>query len=146
MEEFVGGVQKVTGQRPNRVEELEHRKGEITKDTQVLGYIRELKNQGYKIGLLSNVGTNWIREVLLTEEEQQLFGAMVFSFEAGMVKPDPRIYQLVCGNLGVDLNEAVFIDDSDYYVVAAQDQGMQGIVYQDFSQMQKELLLLLAKK
>src|SRR5665213_2919794 len=61
------------------------------KNEQLLDYIKTLK-QNYKIGLLSNIGTSWIEDELLSTKEQLLFDDMIFSYRVGMAKPDPRIY------------------------------------------------------
>src|SRR4030095_10364033 len=91
-EEFVRGVKEVTGQNPPILEKIS---GEVAKNSLLLQYIRELRSRGFKIGLLSNVATGWIRESLLTEEEKNLFDEMIFSFEVGIIKPDPRIFMLM---------------------------------------------------
>jgi len=119
-------------------------KGEATKNTALLGYIRELRVRGYKIGILSNIGTTWITDTFLTKEEQKLFDGMVLSFEAGMIKPDPRIFMLVCERLGVDPEQALLVDDIDRYCMAAQSVGMQAIVYKNFKQVKSEIEKILA--
>ncbi len=141
--EFLEGVHQATGQEPKMIEE--HVSNTPAKNTQLLNYIAELKGQ-YKIGLLSNVSTNWIRDTFLDEKEQALFDEMVFSFEVGTTKPNPRIFKIVCEKLGVEPAQAVMIDDIDRYAVAARGVGMQGIVYHDFSQMKRELETTLTNK
>src|SRR5438132_11992050 len=84
-DDFIDKVKELTGRNPGEVENLTE--DEIGKNTQLLDYVRQLKKK-YKIGLLSNVATNWVRDYFLTEEEQKLFDAMVFSFEAKVTKPD----------------------------------------------------------
>ena len=146
MREFLDGVKEVTGRSPKRVEELLEDKGEIIKNEQLLTYIGELRHRGYKIGLLSNIATNWIRDTFLTLEEQALFDDMVMSFKVGMVKPDRRIFQLACERLSVESTEAAFVDDIDRYCEAAEAEGIKAIVYTDFKQMQSELESVLEQK
>jgi putative hydrolase of the HAD superfamily len=86
---------------------------EIVKNDVLLDYIRELK-KSYKIGMLSNVANNWIRDYFLTEDEQALFDEMIMSFEVGMTKPDPRIFLLACDRLRVGPHEAVLVDDVEH--------------------------------
>ena len=69
------------------------------KNTELLDYIRTLKPT-YKIGLLSNVSSNWIH-TFLTKPELDLFDDLVLSFEVGMTKHDARIFSLTSGRLGV---------------------------------------------
>ncbi len=140
IDEFLGQVEEATGHRPVEVEKLLD--NETSKNSVLLTYIKDLK-QNYKIGLLSNIGTNWIRDAFLTESEQDVFDDMVFSFETGTTKPDPEIYKLACQRLGVEPEEAVFIDDIESYCTAAQAVGMQAIHYRDFQQLKHDLELLL---
>src|SRR5690606_31310012 len=100
----------------------------------------------YKIGLLSNIATPWITDTFLTPEEQQLFDAMVFSYEVGMTKPDPRIFALTCKRLGVNPNQAVMVDDIERYCEAAKMEGMKAVVYKDFKQCKRDLEEILSSQ
>lgn len=113
------------------------------KNHKLLSYIQEL-GANYKIGILSNVGTPWIRESFLTAEEIALFDDMVLSFEVGMGKPDPAVYKLACDRLSVAPEEAIFIDDLPPYCQVARDVGMQAIAYENFEQFHTEIQQLLA--
>jgi putative hydrolase of the HAD superfamily len=136
-EEFLQGVKEATGHEPQQVEEL--LASDITKNIPLLDYIRDLRGRGYKIGMLSNIATNWIRDVFLTPEEGALFDDMVMSFEVGMVKPDPRLFRLACERLGAEPTEVVLVDDIDRYCVAAKAEGLQTVLYTDFKQTKQEL-------
>jgi putative hydrolase of the HAD superfamily len=134
--DFLKGVSKITRRAPKEIDQLMDRM--VNKNFKLLDYIKTLKPQ-YKIGLLSNVATSWIRDVFLTKEEQKLFDNMVFSFEVGITKPDPRIFELACERLGVDPKEAVLVDDIEHYCTIARETGMQAIVYEDFTSMKQQL-------
>lgn len=140
-DDFTSRVAQLTGNSPERIKSL--LRNEQSKNTQLLEYISELKQRGYKIGLLSNIANNWVRESFLTADEQELFDEMIFSYEVGMTKPDPRIYMLACERLRVSAHEVVMIDDIASYVEAAKAEGMAGVVYSDFAQMKGELEAIL---
>ncbi len=140
-EEFLSRIQNLTAHSPEEVEFVLFGHKEL-KNTQLIEYIRTLKNK-YKLSILSNVATEWIKAELLNEQEQALFDDMVFSFEVGMTKPDARIFELAARRLKVSTNECVFIDDIDHYCQAARAVGMQAILYQNFAQMQADLKALL---
>src|SRR6516225_5468353 len=82
-----------------------------TANTELIEYARGLRPR-YRTGILSNsfVGTR--------EREQAAYGFadlvddIVYSHEARMSKPDPRIYALACARLGVEPGETVFLDDA----------------------------------
>ena len=69
---------------------------------------------------------------------------IVYSHEAGMSKPDPRIYALARTRLGVRPDETVFVDDTDYCVAGASEAGMHAIRYLDNAQVIHEIEVLLA--
>ncbi len=87
-----------------------------------------------KTGILSNsfVGAR--------EREQAAYGfedmcdALVYSHEAGFMKPDARIYHLVCERLEVDPEEAVLLDDVQVNVDGARAVGMHAVRYANTSQ------------
>jgi epoxide hydrolase-like predicted phosphatase len=140
---FLSSVAELTGRDASFTRELID--NEDTKNHQLLDYIRELKPH-YKIGLLSNVATPWITDTFLTSDEQALFDAFVFSYEARLTKPDPRIYQLMADRLAVQPEQCIFIDDIARYCQAARDIGMQAITYRNFIQLRQELDNVLDKK
>lgn len=141
-EAFLAAVARLTGRERGFVAQLID--NEQDKNRRLLEYIASLREQ-YKIGLLSNIATPWITDHFLTAQEQALFDEMVFSFEAGMTKPDPRIYQLTCERLQVEPRQAVMIDDIEHYCQAARDTGMQAITYKNFVQFCQELERILAQ-
>ena len=68
---------------------------------------------------------------------------IVYSHEAGMSKPDPRIYALICARLGVHPQETVFLDDADRCVAGAREAGIHAVRYQDNAQAIEEIEKLL---
>ncbi len=136
--EFVSKVYELTGKFPQEVEKLLN--NEITKNDALIEEIKKLKTQGYKIGMISNVSSNWIRESLLTRDEQELFDDMVFSFEVQLAKPDSRIFELACSRLDIEPADAIFIDDIERYCAVAESLGMKSIVYTDLSSFRGSIL------
>jgi epoxide hydrolase-like predicted phosphatase len=96
-------------------------------DKELETYIRGLRPR-YKTGLLSNAweGTRLdapIRGFTFLEA----FDETVFSWEVRLRKPDPRIYRLLLERLGVQPQEAVFVDDFMKNIEGAQDVGMHTV-------------------
>jgi HAD superfamily hydrolase (TIGR01509 family) len=139
--EFMEAVKELTGRLPQAVEKLLD--NEIIKNDQLLEYIKRLK-PSYKVGMLSNIGSNWIRDKFLDSDEQGLFDEMVFSYEVGLAKPDPEIFQLMADRLGESSVDCVFIDDSQGHCAAAAKVGMRTVIYENFEQLKRELKPLLA--
>jgi putative hydrolase of the HAD superfamily len=96
----------------------------------VVHKMRELKERGLRIGLLTNnvkeFGDNW-RAMFPIDE---LCEDVVDSSHVGMRKPDREIYALTCERLGVAPEETVFVDDNADNVAAAREFGM-GVVHFD---------------
>ena len=58
-----------------------------------------------------------------------LFDAEIFSCSVGLRKPDPRIYHLACGQLGVAPEDALFVGDGDNDELAGAERvGMTAVL------------------
>lgn len=136
LDEFTQQVTAATGQQPPDIEQMQV--NQMAKNTALIDYIRTLKPH-YKIGMLSNISSDWVTRELLDHEEASLFDAFVFSYEVGVSKPDPRIYQIACERLAIEPDEAVIIDDRQLNVAAGESIGMRGLVYTDLKQCQTTL-------
>ncbi len=138
-EEFLKKVSELSGQGAGEVEE------EL--DTNVANedlfeYISYSLKPKYKIGMLSNAASNWLSE-LFTKEQMNAFDAVSLSYEAGIIKPDPKAYENVVRKLSVAFHEAVLVDDQERHLIVARKLGMKTILYKDFSQMKRELEAIL---
>ncbi|MGQ0565660.1 MAG: HAD family hydrolase [Gemmobacter sp.] len=76
--------------------------------------------------------TNWSAEtwpggVAAHPRLTEVFGTIVVSGQERMLKPDPRIYRLLCDRAGVAAQDCVFIDDALHNVEGARAAGMDGI-------------------
>ncbi|MGD9976524.1 MAG: HAD family hydrolase [Bacteroidales bacterium] len=95
-----------------------------------LNFIHELRNH-YKVFLLSN--TNVIHTVAFSSSLRTLTGGkdlpcffekVYYSYEVGMRKPDPRIFQLVLDENHLVANETLFIDDTLGHTESAKKLGL----------------------
>jgi putative hydrolase of the HAD superfamily len=91
---------------------------------------RELREQGYRIAILTNNIREWGQAWRATIP-LDIFDEVVDSCEVGLRKPDPAIFRLTCDRLGVAPEVAVFLDDSRGHVEAARSIGLHGIVVTD---------------
>lgn len=115
--------------------------GHVRNET-LLTYIRDDLKPRYKIGLLSNAAANYTNE-LFADWQLQLFDEMTFSFELGVIKPDPRMYETIATKLDCLPEECVFIDDREGFVDGAEAIGMKGVWFKDNQQCRQELSALL---
>jgi epoxide hydrolase-like predicted phosphatase len=102
-------------------------------DAELVQFVRGLRPR-YKTAILSNAWPE-ARKAL-----RQKFGladavdVMILSAEVGCAKPDARIYRIAGEQLGVQLCEAVFVDDMAENVAAAQSLGMHGVQFMNTAQ------------
>lgn len=99
----------------------------------LFAYIRDRLAPQYQLGLLSNAGANWLNDIF-EPWQVDLFEAAVLSYELGVTKPHPLMYETITNRLGVLPEESVFIDDQPYYVEGARLAGMQAVHYQNVTQ------------
>ena len=108
----------------------------------MLDAVQRLRAGGLKTAALTN---NW--EVEGREEGTRAlrayFDAFVESSVVGLRKPDPRIYQHACDQVGAQPAEAVFLDDIGHNLKAARQLGMATIKVDDPDQALAELEELL---
>ncbi|MBM3545882.1 MAG: HAD family phosphatase [Alphaproteobacteria bacterium] len=69
----------------------------------------------------------------------QRFRGIVVSGDERMLKPEARIYQLLCSRYGVRPEDAVFIDDSPKNAEGATAVGIHGIHFRNPAQLEQEL-------
>lgn len=109
-----------------------------TANTELIEFARGLRPR-YRTGILSNsfVGAR--------EREQADYGfedlvdEIVYSHEAGISKPDPRIYALICSRLGVRPCETVLLDDARACVDGAREAGLHAVLFRDNRQAMSEI-------
>ena len=111
-------------------------------DSSLLDYVRDL-HKTYKTGLLSNAFDDGRQIITDRLHIADTFDDMVISAEVGLVKPDPRIFQLAVEQLGVETNQAIFVDDMQRNVDGAKLAGLLGIHFQNPDQMRLDLEQLL---
>lgn len=118
--------------------------GAAGNDPVLLAYIRTLRDQHFKTGLLSNAGAEAAQDYFEPGEASRYFDAVLFSGEAGYVKPEAAFYRMMAERLGVTPEECVMIDDRKEFCIGAERIGMQAIEYHDFDQFRAALDKLLA--
>jgi len=97
-------------------------------DQALLRLIRWLRSQGLLVGLLSNAPPP--RNSLSSAGRwglEGLFDVQVFSYQVGVLKPDPRTYRHILATLRAPAQEALFVDDAPPNVAGALAVGMDAV-------------------
>ena len=105
--------------------------GAFIPETQKL--MKDLSAKGIKICLLSNITADLEDIVPQNVDKDKRF----LSYELGMIKPDAKIYQHVLRQLRAVPQETLFIDDLEENISAAQALGMNGIIFERETIIQK---------
>ena len=101
--------------------------------------VRELKEKGYRIYLLSNASLRQ-HEYWPRVPGSEYFDGTVVSADLHLVKPQPEIYLYTLCRFGLKAEECVFIDDATLNVEGAVSCGLSGIVYHgDTEELRTEL-------
>ena len=111
-------------------------------DEKLIDYIRSLPPR-FKVGLLSNAWSDMRKSLQEEWDILKLFDVVIISAEVGLIKPDPRIYQLAVEKLGVQPEEAVFVDDMRRNVEAAREAGLHAIRFTNRQEILDQLKTLL---
>jgi len=95
--------------------------------------LQDLKQSGYKIGLLSNCS---IEIPVLWPESPfaQLVDSAVFSSREHLKKPDPHIFDLACKRLGEIPPKCLYIADGENHELSvARSIGLRPVLIRNFS-------------
>ena len=103
---------------------LPHRFG----DRAAYDLMADARRAGYKVGVLTNdgvaiSGTDFFARI----PEFQALDAFVDARATGYAKPDPEPYLRAAGELGVEPERIVFLDDAQMCIDGAERVGMTGV-------------------
>ena len=91
--------------------------------------IQDLKDKGYKVYYLSNWSA-WTYDLLQEAGKfdfLELMDGGVFSYDVGYMKPDEEIYKILLNKYKINPEEAVFFDDREENIEAANKLGIHGV-------------------
>lgn len=118
---------------------LSNVKGMIQRYDYAIPWIKELKNKGYKIYVISNFARKAHMECMEALDFLKEIDGGILSYQVRLIKPSPEIYQLLCSKYGLKAEECVFIDDLPKNVEAAKREGMKGLVFENYTNSKKKL-------
>jgi 2-haloacid dehalogenase len=102
--------------------------------------LAELKEVGHELHAL----TNWSVEKFPIARERYdfltWFESILVSGEVGLIKPDPRIFQLLLEGIGREARACIYIDDNPKNVAAAESLGLEAIHFLSPEQLRDELI------
>jgi 2-haloacid dehalogenase len=104
--------------------------------------LAELRERGIPLYILSNFSAETFPPAFERFDFLRWFRGMVISGEVGVIKPDPRIYEIMLARFTIDPQRAVYIDDVAANAEAARPFGIHGIHFTTPNALREELVRL----
>jgi len=98
-----------------------------------------LKEKWYKIGVCSNNFPTRIRELDKKFNFLQNFDVHIFSYEVWLMKPDPKIFQVLIDKSWLEANKIIYSDDKEEKIQWARTLWIQTFVFHDFDEFVQDL-------
>jgi epoxide hydrolase-like predicted phosphatase len=100
----------------------------------MIGYMRELRERGYKLAICTNNVREWEHRWRAMLPVEEIFDVVVDSAFVGTRKPEPRIYEMTLEALGVEAGSALLIDDIEANCTGARAVGIHAVWFQSSEQ------------
>ena len=94
---------------------------------EVLETLKSLKEQGYKLAILSNGTPNLLNDLVKTNNLENFFDDIFSIEEVGVYKPDTRVYDIPIKKYGIKKNEVIFLSSNTWDVSGGGNYGYQAI-------------------
>jgi 2-haloacid dehalogenase len=104
--------------------------------------LAELRTRGTPLYSLSNFSAETFPLASARFDFLRWFRGMVISGEVGVIKPDPRIYEMMLARFAIDPRRTVYIDDVLANAEAARPFGIHGIHFTTPTALRAELVQL----
>ncbi len=113
-----------------RIEDIDEQ-GWLQVNLKVVAWAAELRDAGYRTGLLSNMPPEKLAYMKREPAYRWMdsFHAAVFSCAHALVKPEPAIYRLCLAQLDAQPSECLFLDDTLANIDAARALGIQALLF-----------------
>ncbi|BCZ47989.1 hypothetical protein psyc5s11_40560 [Clostridium gelidum] len=109
-------------------------------DMQMIEFIDELKQQNYKIGMVTDNKKDRIDDIVKYYDWNEIFDSITISAEIGSGKDYNEIFVKTIEGLNVNTDECVFIDNQEKNLIVPKSMGMN-IIYFDHEKRNYEKLI-----
>jgi HAD superfamily hydrolase (TIGR01509 family) len=97
------------------------------------------KELGYSIYLLTNYSVDGFAYLETNYDFIREVNGKIVSSHVHLCKPDKRIYELLLDKYDLKASECIFFDDNPANVLAAEELGIQGVLFTDIEEATKIL-------
>ncbi len=105
----------------------------------VFKLLQTLKKAGYKLYHLSDNVKERAAKLDQKYRFKSLFDGGLFSYQVGIRKPDPKIYQIFLQTYNLDPLTCLFIDDKEKNLTPAKNLGMGTLLFTNHHQLTSSL-------
>ena len=144
---FADGARLLKAQYPDKAELIDayHARFDEMLAGPIVGSVdilAELRDRGTPLYGL----TNWSAETYAPARDRfaflSWFRGILVSGEVKVIKPDPRIFELLVERFAIDPHDTVYIDDVEANVAAARSLGIHAIQFATPAELRAELVEL----
>jgi putative hydrolase of the HAD superfamily len=111
-----------------------------TQNPAMVAWQKRLKQRGILTAILSNMGDSVLESIEREFAWIKGFDVLVWSYQLHIAKPDPKIYLHTLQKLGVQPEEALFLDDRRVNIEAALALGMKAIEFSTVDRLRNDLV------
>ena len=91
--------------------------------TEVKDALNKLKQSNYKLAILSNGTPDLLNELVVSNQLKDIFDDIFSVEEAGIFKPDSKVYDLPINKYNIEKNEVLFLSANTWDVSGAGNYG-----------------------
>ena len=91
--------------------------------TEVKDALNKLKQSNYKLAILSNGTPDLLNELVVRNQLKDIFDDIFSVEEAGVFKPDSKVYDLPINKYNIEKNEVLFLSANTWDVSGAGNYG-----------------------
>ena len=91
--------------------------------TEVRDALNKLKQSNYKLAILSNGTPGLLNELVVSNQLKDIFDDIFSVEEAGIFKPDSKVYDLPINKYNIEKNEVLFLSANTWDVSGAGNYG-----------------------
>ena len=91
--------------------------------TEVRDTLKKLKQSNYKLAILSNGTPDLLNELVISNQLKDIFDDIFSVEEAGIFKPDSKVYDLPINKYNIEKNEVLFLSANTWDVSGAGNYG-----------------------
>ena len=95
--------------------------------TEVRDTLKKLKQSNYKLAILSNGTPDLLNELVVSNQLRDIFDDIFSVEEAGIFKPDSKVYDLPINKYNIEKNEVLFLSSNTWDVSGAGNYGYNAV-------------------